>query len=393
MYGIDDLQSLTPMTDYEDVPYVKAFNKRQVTNFDVEQVLQTKYPIVYDLLKISADISLCGGSIDSILTGQRVKDFDIFFHCNTEENADKILVECMEYLKPFAKKFRTTQAVETVWLKDLEIQFIRRVYQTKEQVLIGFDLAPSRLGFNIKDKFFATSCGLIAVKNRWFPVDTNQRSLSFDHRLNKYLNKGYSLLLPGLDPNDSKYNTDVWKYRKTGLCFNGKFHIKVDYDSSYTSDYAQDIRGYVLPRFVLKERFECFVLNEGINWIPIKELDDIEIDMSNYHYKYDPTVNFIKLFFKDQADKFLLAKVRDDDYTCRKMWSEKYDYYDNLANNFMDIIKENSWKTENPGDQNFGKLHPINAEPEDWYGANYKAFPVDKADDNSINVYRQTLGL
>ena len=395
LYNINDLQKLQSITDYEDVPFIKRTTNSTIVNYDIEQVLIDKYSIILDLLKLSNDISLCGGSIDSLLTDKQVKDFDIFFHCGSQSEADRILTQCMDYLKPLATNFRTTQAVETVKVLNLEIQFIRRVYQTKEQVLIGFDLAPSRLGFNYTDKFFATSCGLIAVKNRFFPADTSQRSLSFDHRLQKYLNKGYDILLPGLDVNDDNYKPNIWEQKRTSLrCNDGKFSIYTGYDdmNTMTSDYDQDIREYVSARFVLKERFECFVLNEGKEWIPISELKDIEIDMSNYSYcRIDPTIDFIKLFFKDQAQQFILAKLCGDQYLCKQLWTNKFQYYNNIAQNFMSIIKANPWKIDNPGSQNFGRLHPINEVADKWYGQNYKEFPIDVLDEKTIDEYRQRI--
>ena len=40
------------------------------------------------------------------------------------------------------------------------------------------------------------------------------------------------------------------------------------------------------------------------------------------------------------------------------------------------MYKENSWKTENPGSQSFGKFNPILEHPRMWYGDNYQSVEI-----------------
>ena len=120
-------------------------------------------------------VSLCGGSVIDLLSGWNPKGFDFFFHCGSVNLAEELLLKCMNYLTENCSDpiFKSTQAVETVEEPRRDTyQFIRRVYQTKEQVLLGFDLAPSRLGFNLKDGFFCTICSALALATKSFPIDT-----------------------------------------------------------------------------------------------------------------------------------------------------------------------------------------------------------------------------
>src|SRR5205085_9221114 len=127
---------------------------------------------------------------------------DLFFHCESIGEADDLLDKCMKYIGSLALKkicYKRSQYVQTIKiLNTLSIKFIRRVYKTKDQILLGFDLAGSRLGWNPKDGLFATICGALAFAMRGFALDLTRRNISFGHRINKYIHKGFHILLPGV---------------------------------------------------------------------------------------------------------------------------------------------------------------------------------------------------
>src|ERR1700722_11865780 len=83
--------------------------------------------------------------------------------------------------------YERSLGVDTIAFSGTEkIQFIRRVYKSKDQVLLGFDLAGCRYGWNPFDGFFTTICGAIAFALQAFPIDLTQRSFSHSYRLEKY---------------------------------------------------------------------------------------------------------------------------------------------------------------------------------------------------------------
>ena len=388
LYNMDDLLLLTEKYKgltytQEEIPHFKTLTTdNKIVQTNIGEELQNHFPEVYDVL-VAADgqISLCGGSIVSILFQQDIKDFDIFFHCQTVEKADKLLAQSMELLKGYV--FYTTQAVETVELGyPHEIQFIRRVYQNKAQILKGFDLAPSRLGWNPVDGFFGTIDGLMAIATKCFPIDTKQRSLSFDKRLLKYSQKGFNILFPG------------WKLTEDFECVNecfdykdGKFVAHIDYSQfkDDVSDYQVYKREYANYYILYLGRFECLKLDQGKDWKPIQELPDDAINfkavnrrpnINDYETDYNATakinLSLLRSYFKDNFQKFFDAKLAGKEALCKKLWDQQKQYYIDLAPTIMSNIKANPWKYENPDSQHFGKFNPIVAHPSDWYGDNYQ---------------------
>ena len=114
-----------------------------------------KYPIINHMLKLAnGKISLAGGSIIYILNQNEVKnDFDLFFHTGNVTEAEDLLRKCLDFIHTSVYKkykhggsnihYSRSQGVQTVEFNyksiDYKIQFIKRVYETKDQVLLGFD--------------------------------------------------------------------------------------------------------------------------------------------------------------------------------------------------------------------------------------------------------------
>src|SRR5437868_7381956 len=206
--------------DLDDgIPYISNHREplcsKMLDAKEKKDYIEEKYKIVHDILLLgNGKISLCGGSIIDILTKKRQPvDFDLFFHTGSIKEADDLLLKCMEYidsLEDYDVEYWRSQGVQTVEIignKIYKIQFIRRVYETKDQILLGFDMAGCRIGYNPIDGFFATICGAMAFATGIFPLDLTQRSLSFGHRVDKYMIKGFTILLPGMDISMGRFIT------------------------------------------------------------------------------------------------------------------------------------------------------------------------------------------
>jgi len=84
-----------------------------------------------------------------------------------------------------------------------------------------------------------------------------------------------------------------------------------------------------------------------------------------------------KLFLGDRYKEFINAYVIDEDEkkACG-IWKERYEWYVEKGIEIAQTLKENIWKTENPGSQSFGKFNPILEHPKLWYGDNYQSVEV-----------------
>ena len=71
--------------------------------------MQQTYPIIVELLNLAeGKLSLCGGAVLDIITDCRPRDFDLFFHCASIEEADNILMKCLLHLED---KYKQTGSV------------------------------------------------------------------------------------------------------------------------------------------------------------------------------------------------------------------------------------------------------------------------------------------
>lgn len=329
-------------------------------------------------------ISLCGGALISIFKHININDYDLFFHCDSVEQADELLLKCMEYIQSLDTVFlyKVSQSVLTIIFENgLTIQFIKRVYKTKDQILLGFDLACCRIGYNPVDGIFATICGGISHAMKGFPLDTTQRSLSFGHRLEKYTKKDFYIFLPGLPCNINNFNTvktpdgDLW------ACGNNEHRLFLgpnkDNDTLMSSyDITEDSFNWLL---IANEK-------DHVVTFTAKTFQEI-IDLPDYVIKtsiitgdmFTPPSKMVALkpytatkFLRSNYEEFALALyVKFNFQKADSIWADMNEYYMNRGKEIAQMIKSNPWKFEDPGSQSFGKFNPIIADPREWYKDNY----------------------
>lgn len=77
------------------------------------------------------------------------------------------------------------------------LQFVLRLYENLAQVLNGFDFGSCQVGYDGKT-LWVTRLGLHARLTGMNLVDSQRRSVSYEYRLRKYVERGYGLALPKL---------------------------------------------------------------------------------------------------------------------------------------------------------------------------------------------------
>ena len=357
---------------------------REIHNNFFNDILKNNYNIINEILLIGKGyISLCGGAISDLINDIYPTDFDLFFHSVTIEEADILLSKCMDYVKNLnlAIFYKRSQGVITVIItvnnKKINMQFIQRIYKTKNNILLGFDLAGSRLGWNPVDKFFSTICGAIALSMKSFPVDTTQRSLSHEYRLKKYIRKGFNVLLPGL-PDGFKGTVVipshilVYLYNSYNiLSDNMSDNVQSDYDGNFDFNWVN----------ILNNK------NQNVTFIShtFDEINDLTNDFvrnnicsENLFYRFalnNKKDRVVNNFFQDKYEEFTLAL--NNNIECAKIiFEQRKEYYVQQAKEIALNIKSNPWKLEDPDNKHFGKFSPINEDPRMWYGSNYQPVVV-----------------
>ncbi|CAK7994907.1 Hypothetical protein POVR1_LOCUS425 [uncultured virus] len=337
--------------------------------------------VVINLLKIgNGKMSLCGGSVLSCLREQSLRgncfDFDFFFHCS-QTDADEILEKCLWYLgDEGCKRFQRNQGVVTCQLRNnmLQInqnyQFIKRLYKTKDQVLLGFDLAGCQYGYNLVDGIYMTLSGMFALITNAVPVDLSQCTKSYCHRLRKYHDtKGFTILFPGLIReigSDRRVTSDIFPIKKI-------WSIQSDYDL-YGSSLKTLLSTPSLFSFSFSSARDCLDLPEKsvrksaqktisrLARPPIGTIDARSITMiGEANYK-----TFKQYHVMDENEE-----------VSKQMWNDARKIHVETAYEFSRRLNDNlKWKTENPGCQHFGKLHPIKLTAKEFYKGTSKAILI-----------------
>ena len=358
----------------------------------IESFIKNNMKPVYDILNIgNGKISLCGGAIISILKGEMPNDYDLFFHSDSVDEINNIFDDCMVYLDNLSLEstiYSRSQYVMTVKLNTDnfygDIQFMKKVYKTKEQILFGFDLAPSRLGYNPKDGIFATICGAMAFSMRAFTTDSSKRSKSFGYRLEKYCyTKQYQVLIPQLQNNlifDDKYEIfDSISISKSND-YDGRIRFKIEGYTFKKDDYTNTASNldYLIEKDYSNITFSSRDL-QIINELPDNFIEEEMINNTKSFEKPSLIDNIgrkdAKKFLDDKYEEFAITYfIEENDKKADDIWLEKVNYYINIAKECGRNIKDNpdknyykGWKYLNPGQKYFGQNYPVNTPPSKYY--------------------------
>jgi hypothetical protein len=184
----------------------------------------------YDILKELdfSNIIVAGGAIRNVLLQEKdsASDIDIFLYGITNTvDATRKTDEIIRYIRQtiyHRKDYRNivvtiSNNVINIDIYDakfgrkigkyMKIQIIMRLYTSISEILHGFDLGASAVGFDGKTTYF-TTLSKFAYLNMANIVDTTRRSTSYEYRLIKYFNYGFDIVLPNL--NIEKYVDETY---------------------------------------------------------------------------------------------------------------------------------------------------------------------------------------
>lgn len=165
-----------------------------------------------------SNIIVAGGYVSAIIGHHKyvASDIDIFLYGMSEEKA----IEKINYLVKFFHvdtetpyQYMRTNRTITIKLgsrtigveyhsrRRLPIQIILRIYDSPEEVLLGFDLNSVKCFYD-GEKVMMTKLCYLAHLHHYNLADGDQqvfRTNSFERRLNRYLQRGFSIRIPGFD--------------------------------------------------------------------------------------------------------------------------------------------------------------------------------------------------
>ncbi|KAL0210535.1 hypothetical protein RCL1_004971 [Eukaryota sp. TZLM3-RCL] len=215
---VDSEFRFSGLTDKDDLIY---FNKIYTRKFDNSLPVITinkaqRRPTVNNfaarfyskfsfLRNISMDnLLIAGGSIQTVLYNSNTSvDVDVFiFGIDCKQKAtDRVNRFITELRSSGAQYVQREPFVITITGQGIpECQVILRLYKSKSEILHGFDLGSCQVGFDGK-QLYTTSLYRLSYTFSINIVDTTRRSVSYEHRLTKYLHRGFGIVLPNLNMN------------------------------------------------------------------------------------------------------------------------------------------------------------------------------------------------
>lgn len=160
---------------------------------------------------------LAGGFVMSLLTRDahadyHFKDFDFFLVGHDSDVERFAAISALgDHLASTGEIFikRTAGAITFIEKRTRKkYQVILRGYSTTAEVLHGFDIAASAAAFD-GTVTLLTAIGVFALQTSCFPLRLEARRASLEHRIVKYLARGFSIILLNLDVD--KFVTDAGK--------------------------------------------------------------------------------------------------------------------------------------------------------------------------------------
>jgi hypothetical protein len=461
-----DLPTITRYADY-------ARKKIQKNNDEFKKTFYTILPFLNNINL--ENLLIAGGSIRSILLNTGINDVDLFLYgIGTIEEGqtriEKFIIDIytnlynlkngvyiqkeilehnkimksadtnsqyrisQEFNKKYADKYQPNINMNisvysngntiTLFVNNVKIQLILRLYNTVSEILHGFDLGSSAVGFDGANVYF-TSLSKFSFENMVNIIDCTRRSTTYENRLIKYFDSGFSIVLPNIDM--KKLKTNYHKYNLSEVCelpfmtFSytdiignsirlNKFHTQAgndvitDYDFYGSLNSADGESKYMLLRYNLtelikgKNRFVIRIdLNEEISILQSKGLEPKSWKL-NFNKQFVDVAfiewNYNKLMMDIlNNDKILIDKIRKyiNVVDVKEFVNEIYlsDLSKDIrASKISDVINRQknkvkqdfasletkfalNWITETPSTQLTSSINPIIEDNSQWYGEYY----------------------
>jgi hypothetical protein len=202
----------------EDVPVIRTWYDNDGIRACPELKYRTKDEVLDAINKsplggfafLENKLVLAGGALSSLITGADVNDYDIFSLHETKEGLKDAVDKLGAHLRSKVGALRVvgTHHCVTFINKDCKVQVILRKYDNVAHVLYDFDLGSSAVGLYANELWFSAAA-LVSYTYQCNVLNLAARSFSYEHRLVKYVKRGFSIVLPNLTASYAKVKS-LW---------------------------------------------------------------------------------------------------------------------------------------------------------------------------------------
>lgn len=368
------------------------------------------------------NIIIAGGSTGAFLNDSAFNDVDFFIVGDnpTEEHiwdcANHIYSQILKWVSTYNAETRNSKLVDvkistgviTLRFCNFKVQIILRAFRNIAQVLHGFDVPSSSVGFDGQFTFF-TKLSLISYKWNVNVVWVKYASTTYELRLVKYFMRGFALLMPhfnaALFDRDGQ-SGDVCSKNRRELMLSNKIVLKIYgsklgyaigaimYAGKIISDYddtskMSECYANVHQIATNGNRFTCSINSRSPIQLKPMQLNEIMSKssfMETVYFILAKLVNtngminikILKEIFK--VPTALIAELIDPVYDAIKSGASRITlknaltaFVENLSNMYDKRASEpfSFVIMSDPSSQHTVSLNPINITPKEWYGASY----------------------
>jgi hypothetical protein len=211
---LDQSQNETIFTNESLTEKVDDFNT------SAHFVLRTLTEILNDVPNIDKVVIAGGFTLMSYKndTYRKVSDIDLFFHSIFDENEiTELMLNIIKCLYENSDDFCVKEIGNAFEITGLfkrtntsyKIQIIKRLYTSPSQIIHGFDVDSCCILYDLKSRqYYCTERFEYAFKNLKNTVNFDRMSPSYEHRLVKYMTRGFGLDIPGIDVFMDRFSFD-----------------------------------------------------------------------------------------------------------------------------------------------------------------------------------------
>lgn len=279
----------------------------------------------------------------------------------------------------------------------IKVQFILRIYPNAASIVHGFDLSICKFFRDASGEIYGTPDAWISALTGLLPMDIGNLSLSYGHRLRKYLiNYGLGLYVPGLSML-SCHKKDICKWADTYVFGTKELMVYVT-ASSYAlhgrinenDKVVENISDYSGAKATRLQQLAIAHLTGNYDYVTaLLRAKEYDIQASEkcedrfrrlsdkFEYSRIVTALFSRLP-KKKKDELSLMKVMDEingtwNYETTMGEAIKFaiyaDYPGTEGYELLEKVKKFNWITKRPGRQGkiSARIHPVRIDADEWY--------------------------
>jgi len=287
---------------------------------------------------------------------------------------------------------------------DGKFQFIFRLYRNVSEVLHGFDLGSSAVGYD-GTNVCLSGLGKFAYEYGYLIVDTTRRSTTYETRIQKYMGRGFGLIMPQLDITKlstklcEEYNLPevcqlpylVFTYsaRDENRITLSRFYNRMYSDSDARSpqhDYdiyagTDDMFGlyYQNIRYIVNNEFDKIIYTSNDHRKVLGDVSEtISMVLINYFYKGLRRRIVSSEFPTRSVEKYItvvkpeeIFAHRNDAAMIQELIGNQLEFIQAQLEKLNSTACNIPWVTDQPGTQLTSSFNPIIEDPAEWYADYY----------------------